>query len=70
MINEKAMRQIEELSTLYEQRWGKSPDFMIRPPKCSQEMLVQILALIVDTGDSILIGWEKLNQSVHRDPNV
>lgn len=60
MMNELAMKRIEELSELYEQRWGKKVDFTIIPPGCTQEKLASILERIVDTGESVLTAWDKL----------
>ena len=61
MINEKAMLRICELTDLYKKRWGKEVDLSFHPPGLTQEKLVNVLELIVDTGDSVLVGWNKLN---------
>lgn len=62
MVNEEAMRKIKELMILYEYRWKKKPNFTIMPPYVTQEQLVKILERVVDTGESILVGWEKLKE--------
>ena len=53
MINEEAVHRIEELSDLYEQRWGKKVDYLVTPPEITQEKLVKVLERITDTGESI-----------------
>ena len=59
-VNKKAMNEIRKLSRIYECRWGKEPDFSIIPPGCSQESMVTVLKRIVDTGESVLTGWNKV----------
>lgn len=60
MINEEAIKQIELLELEYEHNWGKKVDYTILPRGISQEKLVVILKRIVDTGESILVGWNKI----------
>ena len=61
MIDEEAMKQLAELNQLYKTRWGKEVDYSIVPQMCSQTDLVAILKRIVDTGESVLVGWNKLH---------
>lgn len=62
MINEEAMQRIEELNKEYERRWGKPVDYLIKPASLTQESLVIVLERIVDTGESILVGWNKIKK--------
>ena len=60
MINDEAIKQIKLLELEYELNWGKKVDYTILPRGVSQEKLVFILERIVDTGESILVGWDKI----------
>ena len=61
MINTDATRRIEQLESEYEDKWGKKVDYLIIPQGITQEKLVSVLERIVDTGESILVGWNKTN---------
>ena len=56
MFNSEITKELYELSSLYEERWGKEVDYLGLPSNCSQEMLVQAMKNIVDTGESVLCG--------------
>ena len=60
MINEEAIRQIQLLERKYELNWGKKVDYSVLPQGLSQEKLADILERIVETGESILVGWNKI----------
>ncbi|MDE6566909.1 MAG: hypothetical protein K2K70_04135 [Lachnospiraceae bacterium] len=60
MINPEAQEKINQLYHLYKQRWGKDLDDNIRPISLDQEKFVLVLERIVDTGESILVGYNKL----------
>ena len=60
MINEEAIKHIELLEREYEHNWGKKVDYTVLPRGVSQEKLAVILERIVDTGESILVGWDKI----------
>ena len=60
MLNSDTLEQIDILSDLYQYRWGKSLDYTIIPQNMTQEDLLIVLKRIVDTGESILIGYNKL----------
>lgn len=59
MIDPEAMARIEELSQKYEYNWGKEVDYTGMPSGISQDRLAIILERIVETGESVLVGWEK-----------
>lgn len=60
MFDAEVMKEIEKLSKLYEERWHACVDKMVIPDKLSQEELVIVLRRIVDTGESVLVGWNKI----------
>ncbi|MGN0700811.1 MAG: hypothetical protein ACI4J8_07420 [Oscillospiraceae bacterium] len=62
MIDVEISKKIKELSLLYKQRWGKEPDYTIVPKGITQEVLLKVLERIVDTGESILVGWNKIDR--------
>lgn len=41
-------------------KWGIPLDYIIVPSGITQEMLVLVLKRIVDTGESILVGYNKV----------
>lgn len=61
MINVETIERIKQLETEYERNWNKKPDYLIMPRGITQESLVLVLERIVDTGESILVGWDKIN---------
>ncbi len=60
MMNPDTLNRLNELCKLYKHRWGKEVDYTILPRSISQEKLVIILERIVDTGESILVGYNKV----------
>ena len=60
MINIKILQELNKLSALYEKRWGKKVDYIGMPSNISQERLLLVLRYIVDTGDSVLVGFQKV----------
>lgn len=59
MVNQEALKIIEELMQQYKFNWGKEVvlDYMI--PGMTQEKFVVVLERIVETGESVLVGWNK-----------
>ena len=55
----KVLKRLNELSELYQKRWGKAVDYVGKPGHLCMEDMVVILERIVDTGESILVGYEK-----------
>lgn len=51
--------EIESLLEKYRYNWGKDVDLSIIIPGLTQEKLLIILRYIVETGDSLLVGYNK-----------
>ncbi|MCM1124960.1 MAG: hypothetical protein NC429_00675 [Lachnospiraceae bacterium] len=60
MINPNTLKQLNELCEIYKQRWSREVDYTVLPRSISQEKLLIILKRIVDTGESILVGYNKI----------
>lgn len=60
MFNSNILEQLNHLCDLYKSRWGKEVDYTILPCGIDQEQLLVILKRIVDTGESILVGYNKV----------
>ena len=60
MVNEEALEEIKKLSCVYEKNWDIPVDYTILPAELSQEKLVVVLKRIVDTGESVLVGYSKM----------
>ena len=59
MLNQETLEKIEALQKKYKDIWGKEIDMNYTIPGMSQEKLVVVLERIVETGESILVGWNK-----------
>ena len=59
MVNQEALEKIEELLQKYKYNWGIDIDVNYIPPGMTQEKLVVVLEGIVETGESVLVGWNK-----------
>ncbi len=59
MINDSVFKKIEILEKEYEKTWGKKVNYTIIPKGMTQEKLVKVLELMVETGDSILVAYSK-----------
>ena len=60
MINKEALERIKILEQNYKETWGINVDYTIIPPGMTQEKLVDVLERIVDTGESITVGFSKI----------
>lgn len=60
MVDPELIEQLDALAEKYKQRWGKEVDCFAMPSNMSQEKLLLILQRIVDTGESVLVGWEHI----------
>jgi|GEM_PF-1391199 len=67
MINPETLERIEILLKTYEKNWGKQLDLLDRPAKMTQDDLAEVLELIVETGESLLVGWAKCQKGNHHD---
>lgn len=65
MIDVEAMKRIDELNALYKKGWGKDVDYFAMPCNCSQKDLVVVLERIVNTGESVLVGWSYTKKRTH-----
>ncbi len=65
MINIEMLQEMNELCSLYKSRWNKDVDYIGMPSNMSQERLLLILRYIVDTGDSVLVGSQKVRDILH-----
>lgn len=59
MVNQELLDKIEELLQKYKYNWGKEVDLNVIPPGMSQEKFVVVLEHICETGESVLVGWDK-----------
>ena len=59
MMEQKTLEKIEELSQKYKYNWGREIDLNCMPSGITQEKLVVVLERIVETGESVLVGWNK-----------
>ena len=59
MIDQESLDKIEKLLEKYKYNWKREVDLNCMPPGISQEKLVVVLERIVETGESILVGWNK-----------
>lgn len=60
MVNVEVLKEIEQLDSIYENNWGIPVDYTIIPSGMSQEKLAVVLRRIIDTGESILVGYSKI----------
>ena len=60
MINKEALERIKILEQNYKETWCINVDYTIIPPGMTQEKLVDVLERIVDTGESITVGFSKI----------
>lgn len=59
MVNIAILREMHKLCSLYEKRWGREVDFIGMPDNLSQEKLLQVMRIIAETGDSVMVGFQK-----------
>ena len=60
MTNAVDSKEARKLIKEYERKWGKTVDCTILPGTITQEDLVVVLRRIIETGESILVGWDNL----------
>lgn len=60
MIDDGAyLHQVSELCKQYYDRWGKEVDLFALPAGIN---IVETLERIIDTGESPIVGWAKINE--------
>ena len=59
MVGQESLDKIEELLEKYKYNWGRKVDLNCMPFGISQEKLIVVLERIVETGESVLVGWNK-----------
>lgn len=59
MVDQEAMEKIERLLQKYQQNWGKEVDLNCVPAGMTQEKFAVVLERIVETGESVLTGWNQ-----------
>ncbi|MEG2189532.1 MAG: hypothetical protein RRY08_06830 [Christensenella sp.] len=65
MINIEVSNEISQLCDLYKETWHTDVLFMCIPTTLSQESLCLVMRRIVNTGESILVGFEKIRCSIN-----
>lgn len=63
-MNEEVLKQIKILEEQYEYNWGKKVDYIIQPKGMTRETLALTLERIVETGESLLVGYNKIKMQV------
>lgn len=53
------LQKVEELCDLYKSRWGKQVDLLALPAGIN---IVETLERIVATGESPIVGWQRINE--------
>lgn len=69
MINEKALKRIRTAEQRYKENWGKDVDYTAIPTVISQEILADILERIMDTGESVIVGYNKIKDQNSNMPH-
>lgn len=57
--NLKNLEKIEEFSKIYEYNWGKKIELNDIPKGLTQEKYIVVLERIIETGESVLVGYNK-----------
>ena len=60
ILNREVLEKIRILEQKYKETWGINVDYTIIPSGMTQEKLVDVLERIVDTGESIIVGFSKI----------
>lgn len=60
MVNKDALKRIDQLNQKYFETWGCEVNYSIIPPGMTQEKCAKVLERIVLTGESLLVGYNKL----------
>ncbi|MBE6754204.1 MAG: hypothetical protein E7559_07645 [Ruminococcaceae bacterium] len=60
MTDKQVTERIELLERKYREVWGVEVDYLTVPACMTQEKLVCVLERIIDTGESVLVGFNKI----------
>lgn len=61
-MDKKDIELIKMLEKDYENKWGKKVNYSIVPKGIIQEDMVPILRIMIETGDSLLVAFEKFKK--------
>lgn len=59
MVNFEALEKARMLEEQYERTWGQKVDYTITPNGITQEDLVPVLEIMINTGDSLFVAYHK-----------
>ncbi len=59
MTDKETFKKSEELLQKYKYNWNKEVDLSCIPSEMTQEKFLVVLERIAETGESILVGWNK-----------
>ena len=60
MFDWETLDRTEKLAQKYKENWGKDVDLTALPTIMTQEDLAKVLERIVETGESVLVGFDKI----------
>ena len=60
MIDDSALERMQKLMDYYEINWGRKVEMTPFPRNHTQEKAVKVLERIVETGESFIVGYNKL----------
>ena len=66
MVNLEALAEMDKLMEEYREKWNQPIDMDLIPPYVTQEKACLILRQIVETGDSVLTGIEKIKKTFNQ----
>lgn len=61
-MNKKDIEMVKILENDYENKWGKKVNYSIIPKGIVQEDMVAVLRIMIKTGDSLLVAFEKFKK--------
>ncbi len=66
MINREVLEKIRILEQKYKETWGINVDYTIISSGMTQEKLVDVLERIVDTGESVIVGFSNIKNKHYK----
>ena len=64
MVNKEALDKIKILEQEYMENWGRNVDYTAIPIEMTQEKMVEVLERIKDTGESVLVGFNRIKNRI------